>query len=388
MLKNLLWGILGLLIVVPIIAGLAWLKYSQFKVMGEAAEQMVAPPETVNSFTVSEEQWQPRVSSVGSVTAVRGTMVSTEASGIVREIHFAAASEVTTGALLAQLDVDIENAQLGEAVAAADLTKVSFGRAKQLVESRSIAKAEFDTAAANLRQALARVDNIKALIAKKTVRAPFAGKLGIRNISVGQYLQTGSEVVSLQALDPVYVDFSLPQQRLSDVAEGLQIEVTTDAYPDQMFNGRVTAVNPNIDPSTRNVRIQATLNNADKRLRPGMFAAVDLITSRSETVLFIPETAVQHAAFGDSVFVIENDEKAPDSAATTTITSTTTSLVLRQQIVRLGARQGDFVVVTDGLKAGDKIVSTGVFKLRPATAVVIDNELAPKFSLTPDPENT
>ncbi len=380
MLKNLLWGILGLLIVVPIIAGLAWLKYSQFQAMGEAAEQMVVPPEIVNSFTIREDQWQPRISSVGSVAAVRGTMVSTEASGIVREINFEAGSEVTTGAQLAQLDVDIEKAQLGEAVAAADLTKVSFGRAKQLIESRSIAKAEFDTAAADLRQALARVDNIKALIAKKTVRAPFAGKLGIRSFSVGQFLQTGREVVSLQALDTVYVDFSLPQQGLSDVAEGLQIEVTTDAYPDQTFRGTITAVNPDIDPSTRNVRVQATLNNADKRLRPGMFAAVDIITSRSETVLFIPETAVQHAAFGDSVFVIEKDEKASDP--------TTTSLVLRQQIVRLGARHGDFVVVTEGLKSGQIIVSTGVFKLRPATSVLIDNKLAPKFSLQPDPENT
>jgi membrane fusion protein (multidrug efflux system) len=229
-----------------------------------------------------------------------------------------------------------------------------------------------------LKQAEAQVDNLRAVIAKKTVHAPFAGKLGIRRISVGQFLSKGSPVVSLQSLDPVYVEFSLPQQRLGELAEGLGVTVSSDAYPGRSFEGKVTAVNPDIDPATRNVRVQATLPNPGNRLRPGMFVAVDLILARSETLLFIPATAVLHAPVGDSIFVIGEGQAGPDGVK---------SLLVQQRLVRLGVRRGDFVAVTEGVKAGEKIVSVGAFKLRPGMPVAIDNTLAPQFAFAPQPRN-
>jgi membrane fusion protein (multidrug efflux system) len=217
------------------------------------------------------------------------------------------------------------------------------------------------------------------VIAKKTIRAPFAGKLGIKNISVGQYLPTGAPVVSLQALDPVFVEFSLPQQRIGDISKGLEIAVSSDSYPGEPFNGTITAVNPDIDPTTRNVRVQATLSNRDARLRPGMFVSVEVILARTEHMLFIPSTAVLNAPFGDSVFVVQEKPGAPGAQP---------SLVVEQRFIRLGTRQGDYVAATDGVKAGERIVSTGAFKLRPGMPVVIDNSLAPEFTFEPKPKNT
>lgn len=379
LLKRLRWVVLGVIIVLPIAGGLIGIKVLQFKAMGDAAAQQVMPPERVNVAEVREDLWQPRVSSVGTVMAVQGTVVMAEVEGIVREIAFEAGAVVKAGDLLAQLDADVEQAQLRAAEAAAELARLSFKRAKELIETEGISQAQYDSAASNLKQADAQLDNIRAVIAKKTVRAPFSGKLGIRQISVGQLLQRGSPVVSLHSLDPVYVEFSLPQQQLGDLAEGLKVAVSSDAFPGRPFEGKITAVNPDIDPATRNIRVQATLANPGGRLRPGMFVSVDMILARSEKVLFIPETAVVHAPFGDSVFIVEEGQAAAGGAK---------PLVIRQQFVRLGARQGDFVVVTEGLKIGERIVSTGVFKLRPGMSVVIDNTLAPPFTLTPKPNNS
>lgn len=379
MLEKLRWAALGIIIVLPIVGSIFVIKALQFRAMGAASAQFVIPPEPVNAVEVREAQWQPRVASVGSVVAVQGTIVSAEAEGVVREILFEAGSVVKTGDELVQLDIDIEQAQLLEAEAAAEWARVSFKRMKELIASRTVSQAELDSADAGLKQADARVANIRAVIAKKTVRAPFAGRLGIRRISVGQFIDKGSPVVSLQSLDPIYVEFSLPQQRLGEVAEGLTVTVSSDAYRGRLFEGKITAVNPDIDPATRNVRVQATLANPDGRLRPGMFVSVDMILARSEKVLFIPASAVHHAPFGDSIFVIEEGETGPDG---------TKPLVVQQRFVRLGARHGDFVVATEGVKAGERIVSTGVFKLRPGMPVVIDNTLAPDFTLTPKPRNT
>ncbi len=373
-----LWTILGIAIVLPIIAGIVTIKVRQFKTMGAAMARQKMPPQPVNVAEAREEQWQPRVSSVGSVTAVEGTVVSTEAEGVVRKIKFEAGSLVNAGDELVQLDVEVEQAQLHAAEAVAELARVSFKRASELITSRGISQAELDAADSALKQADAQVDNLRAVIAKKTVRAPFTGKLGIRRISIGEFLAKGSPVVSLQSLDPVYVEFSLPQQRLGDLAEGLGVAVSSDAYPGRVFEGKVTAVNPDVDPATRNVRVQATLANPDNRLRPGMFVSVDMILARSEKVLFIPATAVLHAAFGDSVFVIEEGKSVPDGVK---------PLVAQQRLVRLGERQGDFVAVTAGVEAGEKVVSVGAFKLRPGMPVAIDNTLAPQFAFAPHPSN-
>ncbi|GAA3528602.1 efflux RND transporter periplasmic adaptor subunit [Zobellella aerophila] len=379
MLRKLLWAGLGIIIVLPIVGGLMVIKLFQFEAMEVAGAQQLMPPEPVNVVEVREASWQSSIAAVGSVVAVQGTLIRTEAEGIVRDIAFEAGSRVKAGEQLVRLDVDIEQAQLREAQAAAALARLSFRRGQQLRKSQSISQGELDSLEANMKQANAQVDFFRALINKKTLRAPFAGRLGIRHISVGQFLDKGSPVVSLQSLDPVYVEFSLPQQRLGELSEGLQVTVSSDAYPEQPFTGRVTAFNPEIDPVTRSVRVQATLANLDGRLRPGMFVSVDMLAARSETVLLIPVTAVQHGSYGDAVFVVEEGEQGQDGGP---------PLVVRQQLVRLGARRGDFVVVTEGVAVGEQVVSTGVFKLRPGMAVVIDNRLAPDFKLEPRPDNT
>lgn len=379
-LKPFLWLILGIVIVLPIVGSILGIKLFQFKAMSDAAARQIPPPATVNSIEVREEKWQPSLSSVGTVMAVQGTVVSTEAEGVVREIAFEAGSSVAAGDVLVRLDVDIEQAQLRAAEADAKWASVSFERAKGLIGHNAISRADFDSAENTLKQAQARVDNIQAVIAKKTIRAPFAGKLGIRRISVGQFLQKGSPVVSLHALDPVYVDYSLPQQRLGDLTEGLGVSVSTDAFRGQHFEGRITAINPEIDAATRNIRVQATLANPSGKLRPGMFVTVDTFLDRSEKVLLIPSTAVLHAPFGNSVFVIEEAQAEG--------TDKEKALVVRQQFVRLGRQRGDFVVATEGVEAGERIVATGTFKLRPGMPVVVDNTLAPRFKTVPAPDNT
>ncbi len=365
-----------------LIAGLGGVKYEQFQDMFAAAEAMETPPEVVNVAKVREESWRPRVSSVGSVVAVQGTMLSTEAEGVVREIHFDAGSTVTAGQLLLQLDVEVEQAELRASEASAELALQSYRRAKELVESSNISKQEYDAAAGALKEAMARVENLRAVIAKKALRAPFAGQVGIRQVSVGTFMQKGTPVVSLQALDPVYVEFSLPQQHLSGLHDGQKVVVKTDAYPDKEFEGKLSAIDPDIDVATRNVKVQATFPNPENLLRPGMFVSVEVLSDSSQDVLLIPETAVLHAPYGDSVFVVDEAEaKSKDD-------ETTKTLVVQQEFVKLGHRQGDFVVVKDGLKLGQEIVSTGVFKLSPGTTVTIDNSMAPDFKLNPKPENT
>jgi membrane fusion protein (multidrug efflux system) len=378
--KTLIRSVLaGFVIVVLVVGTLVGVKMFQFKAMGDAAAQQVMPPEPVNAMEVRREQWQSRASAVGSVVAVQGAVVSAEAEGNVRKIAFEAGSLVKAGDELVRIDDDIERAQLRSAEAAAEWAHVTLDRAQGLIGSRAISQAELDQAQANVKQADAQIDNIRAAIDKKVVRAPFTGKLGIRRISVGQFLSTGDPIVSLQSLDPVYVEFSLPQQRLGDLSEGLSVVVAADSYPGEKFQGTVTAVDPDVDPATRNVRVQATLGNADQRLRPGMFVTVDVVLAQTEDVLVIPSTAVLHAPQGDSIFVIEEGEAGADGKR---------PLVVRQQPVRLGERRGDFVVAKEGTSAGDQIVTTGVFKLRPGTAVVVDNALAPEFTSTPRPDNT
>jgi membrane fusion protein (multidrug efflux system) len=371
--------LIGIGVSLAIVAILVLIKLMQFSAMSEAAAMQVMPPEPVNAITVDEVTWHPRMTAVGTIVALQGTEVSTELDGVVREIAFDAGSTVNAGDILIRMDTEVEKTQLRIAEAAVDLARTSFIRAKDLTKTRNISQADFDAARINLQSAEAQVDNIRALIAKKTVRAPFAGTLGIRRISVGQFLSKGSQIVSLQALDPVNVDFSIPQTQLGDMAPGLDVIVTSDSYAKSKFTGKISALNPDIDTATRNLRVQARLANPDGKLRPGMFVEVELILARTENVLVIPETAVIHAPFGDSVFVIEPDPKSQGDNQT---------LVLRQQFVQLGIRQGDFVVVKEGVKAGERVASTGAFKLRGGMPVVIDNKLAPKFELYPTPNNT
>lgn len=383
--RKVIWTLIGILVAIPIIVAIVGTKVTQFQSMAEAGAQFVMPPEPVNVLAVQEAQWHPQVSSVGSVMAVQGTVISTEAEGVVRAINFRPGSLVEKGDVLLELDTDVERAQLLAAEVDADWARTIYRRSTELSKTRHISEAELDEAANSVRQAEAQVAYIRALMDRKTIRAPFAGKLGILEVSVGRFLSKGSPVVSLQSLDPVFVEFSLPQQHLGDLTEGLDVLVTSDAYRSSDFEGRVTAINPQVDPETRNVRVQATLANPDGRLRPGMFVSVDMVLGRTERAVLIPATAVQYGPRGTSVFVVTDAESGE---AAGNLNESTDELVVEQRSVRLGTRRGDFVVVTEGVAVGELVVSTGVFKLRSGMAVMIDNTLAPEFSLNPTPNNS
>jgi membrane fusion protein, multidrug efflux system len=365
------FGVLALFFV------LADVKAFQFRKM--SSSPMVMPPTTVTSAPVKEEDWAPMLSAVGSISAVEGAVVSSELGGVVQQVAFENGGTAKKGDLLVQLDASAEEAQLHSAEADLELAKADLERSRGLAASKVISKAEFDAAEAKYKQKAATVDQMRSMIAKKTVRAPFEGQLGIRQVNVGQMINAGQQVVALTALDQVFVDFALPQQELAKLSSGLEVRVRSDALPDHEFKGKLTAVNSMVDTVTRNITLQATLENHDHALRPGMFAKVEVELPKKKKTLVVPGSAISYAPFGDSVFVIEKkkDEKTGKESQT-----------IRQQFVRVGEARGDFVAITEGLKANETIVSTGVFKLRNGMPVTINNDLAPKPQVNPTPADT
>lgn len=372
MLKKLLITAGGLLLIVGLLGGIKGMQIAALIASGANAS---IPPEVVTSATVVEDNWEPTLKAVGSVTAVQGVTVAAEMPGKVVAIHFEAGAAVEAGDLLVEQDTSIEEAMLRSAEASMALAKVNLERARELIGKASIAQSELDAADAQFKQAQAQADNVRATIAKKTIRAPFAGRLGIRLVNLGQTLKEGEAIVSLQTLDPIFVNFTLPQQELARLQLDLTVRVTSDAAPGRVFEGKITAINPDVDAATRNVRVQATLANPAGTLRPGMFGSVAVVLPARDPVLAIPATAVLYAPYGDSVFVIEPAKEGGGH-------------VVRQQFVRLGAARGDFVAVKSGLKAGESVVTTGVFKLRNGAAVAIDNTLSPEFKLDPKPNDS
>ena len=337
------------------------------------------PVTTVTSAAVKEEDWAPRLSAVGSVSAAQGAVVSTELGGTVGEIRFENGAQAKKGDVLVRLDVSQEEALLRSAQAEAELARTDLERARDLVSKKVISKAEIDAAESKFNRLNAIVDQMRSNIAKKTIVAPFDGELGIRQVNVGQMINAGQQVVALTSLDRVYVDFALPEQNVSKLTKDLEVSVRADALPGREFKGKLTAINSMVDPITRNVPLQATLENPDHAVRPGMFAKVDVMLPETKKTIVIPGSAVSYAPYGDSVFVIEK-QKDPKSGRE--------SLVLRQQFVRIGEVRGDFVAVKQGLKPGQEVVGTGVFKLRNGMAVTINNDLAPKPELNPLPADT
>jgi membrane fusion protein (multidrug efflux system) len=304
--------------------------------------------------------------------------VAAELAGKVTRIAFEPGASVKKGDLLLQQDISSEQARLPGTEAAVVLTKRNLERADRLLAEKVISQAEYDSALTDYRQAAAEAGDLRATIAKKTIRAPFAGRLGIRLVNLGEVLAQGQAVVSLQALDPIFVNFLLPQQHLAELKPGLPVRIDSDILPGQSLAGAISTINPEVDAATRNIRVQATLANPREQLRPGMFVNVAIVLPARAVVLTIPATAVLYAPYGDSVFVIEEQPpKAPDAPPAKTV---------RQQFVRLGEKRGDFITVVEGLKAGDTLVSTGVFKLRNGQSVVVDNALSPEFKLAPEPE--
>jgi membrane fusion protein (multidrug efflux system) len=365
-------AIIGLLLIVGVLVGI---KAGQIGSMIKAGKSFVPPPESVTSAKAEAAQWEAAHPAIGTVVAVRGVTLSAELAGLVRQIGYDSGASVKQGTVLVKLDTSTEEAQLAAARADAALAKVNLERARNLRKGEANTQADLDAAEARFKQAEAAVQQLEATIAKKTIRAPFDGRIAIRQVELGQVVSPGTAVASLQSVNPIYVDFWLPQQALANVQVGQRVNLTTDIFPNGRWEGTVTVVNPEVDVATRNVRIRATFPNGDGRLRPGMFANVDVLSADKHSVVVIPATAVIFAPYGDSVYGIEEKKDANGKSSAT----------VRQKFVRLGERRGDFVAVTEGLAAGETVVSSGAFKLRNGMSVVVNNTLAPPAKLAPQP---
>jgi membrane fusion protein (multidrug efflux system) len=370
--KSLILALLFLLVVAGALAGV---KALQIRRMTGPKGAGAPPPEKVTAAQVRSARWETRLAAVGSLEAVQGVTVAAEVSGKIVRIGFQPGAKVKAGEVLVQQDTSTEEAQLRAAEAALELARLNSARKGKLLASRTISASEFDNTAAQLKQAEAQVEQVRAAIGKKSIRAPFAGRLGLRLVNLGQVLREGDPIVAIQSLDPIFATFTLPQQQLARVGRGYAVQVTSDALPGETLTGRITAINPQVEAATRAIRMQATLANPREALRPGMFVGVAVVLPEVQQGLVIPVTAVLHAPYGDSVFVVE---QAPGAAAAQ----------VRQQFVRLGEKRGDFVVALSGLRDGESVVSTGVFKLRNGQPVMVDNRLAPEFELAPKPENS
>ena len=371
MAKKIILTSISLLVVLGAIAGI---KVLQIKTL--ISQKFEQPAEAVSIAVVGSETWQQTLTSVGSLSAVQGVVVAAELDGKIVQVDFDAGNAVKAGDVLVRQDTTVEEAQLRSAEAAVHLSRVNLARTSELLAKATVSEAQFDMDNATFDQAVAAADNIRATIAKKTIKAPFSGQLGIRLINLGQNLKAGDSIVSLQALNPIFVDFYMPQQELAQLKPGLLVRVSGDSMAGKSVEGKLTAINPDVDASTRNVRVQATVDNDGGVLHPGMFVDVAVELPMTDKVLPIPATAVLYAPYGDSVYVVESKTDATTGAK---------QLVVRQQIVRLGVQRGDFVAVVSGLKEGETIVTSGVFKLRPGSTVVVNNSVAPDSKLAPTP---
>jgi membrane fusion protein (multidrug efflux system) len=370
-------------LVLALVVGLVTIKYKQIASlihMGEEMEKAGPPPETVSSTIAKEETWDGTLTSVGTIAAAKGVAVSTEVPGVVAAIRFDSGATVKQGAVLVELDSRVERAQLASIVARRDLALLNVERTRALVASKSVPAAQLDTDEAQVKAAKADLGALEAQIERKVVRAPFTGRLGLRAVNVGQYLGPGAVIATLESKDSVYVDFSVPQQRASDVKVGTKVTVTLPAAKDVkagVYEGIVAAVEPSLDASTRTIKLRASVPDKEDKLRPGMFANVSIaLAAQRGPVVTVPATAVVHASYGDSVFVVEAKKDGAPGAKTA-----------RQQIVRVGESRGDFVAIPEGLKAGQEVVVAGAFKLRNGAGVVVNNAIKLEPSLVPQLEN-
>ena len=368
-LRSWLLAVGGVLLIVVVLAGV---KVGQIATMIKVGKSMVQPPEAVTSAQVKAVEWRPIRSAVGTLIAIRASTLSAEVTGTVREISFENGGSVKQGQLLVRLDTSAEQAQLEGALADEKLAKLTLERAQRLRKDLTNTQADLEAAEARALQTTASVTNLRALIAKKSIRAPFDGRVGIRQVELGQVVQAGTPIVSLQTVTPIYAEFQLPQQALAEVQLGQHIALKVDVFPGREWDGTVTTINPEVDPSTRNVRMRATVENKGGTLLPGMYASVDVFSDKLEKALIVPATSVLFAPFGDSVYVLEPDKDDK------------TRLVARQRFVRVGERRGDFVAIVSGLKEGETLVSNGAFKLRNGMPVVVKNDAEPA-QLAPTP---
>lgn len=367
--------ILMLVVMLVVIGALGFFKYQQIQTAMAQGAAFQPPPEAVTTIVARQEEWPATLGAIGTMAAVQGVTVSADLPGIVDKLSFDSGRAVRHGDILAELDTRQERAQLAAIEAQRDLARLNYERMKGLLSDRVVSQAEFDRAVAEQRQTDAQVGEIRAAIDRKTIRAPFSGLLGIRQVNLGQYLAAGDPLVPLQSLHPIYVNFGVPQQDISRIRLGHGVRVTS---ADGAFDGRVTAIEPIVEQTTRNVQVQATLNNPKGQLRPGMFVQAELSLGAARAVVSLPASAISYAPFGDSVFIV-SDLRAEDGRRYRGV---------RQQFVKLGSSRGDQIAIVSGVKAGEEVVTSGVFKLRNGAAVVVNNKTQPANQAAPKPEDS
>ena len=351
--------VLVLVVLGVIFGGIFGWKYKQ--IQDAMTRQGPPPPATVAATQVTTEPWERHLSAVGSLVANLGVYVTTEVAGQVESISFESGQAVSAGVPLVQLDATVDRADLDGLIAEAKLAEIEFRRAEELLQKRNVSQSEYDRLQAQLAFARAKVAAKRAQIAEKTIRAPFDGLLGIRLVDVGEYLAPGARIVLLQSLSPIFVDYTLPERYVDALAPGLSVEVTVQGYGEEIFHGRVSALDPGVDPGSRALRIRATLDNPTGRLKPGMFAEVKTLVGESRGVMTLPRTAIAFAPYGDTVFKIENKDG---------------HTIVRRLPIKTGEARGDKVEILDGLASGDRVVNAGQLKLRNGQPVRIDNTVA------------
>ena len=371
--------IVTLLLLAALLGGLGFVKYRQVEAAIAAGSNFQMPATSVTTVVAKRETWPATLSVIGTAAAIQGVTVSADLPGTVDKIHFESGQSVHEGDILVELDIRQETAQLANMEAQRDLAHIQYGRSEQLVKAGVIAKSEFDNAAAQQKATEAQVGDIKAAIARKTIHAPFSGILGIRQISLGQYLAAGQAIVSLESVNPIYVNFGVPQQDTPKMKIGRKLVVTNGDLPGMAFGGQITALDSVINEQTRNIQVQATLQNQAGKLRPGMYVQVELPLGQARDVVPLPASAINYAPYGDSVYIVTDmkDEKTGK-----------TYRGVRQQLVKVEGSRGDQVGVTSGINPGDEVVSAGVFRLRNAAPVEVNNTVKPANSPNPNPEES
>ena len=370
--------IITVIVLAAILGGLGFVKFKQVEVAIAQGASFQMPPTAVTTVVAQRETWPSTLSVIGTAAAIEGVTVSADLPGTIDKIHFESGQWVHEGDILVELDTRQEKAQLANMEAQRDLARINYNRSQELVKAGVISRSEYDNANAQQKATEAQVGDIKAAIARKTIHAPFTGLLGIRQVSLGQYLAAGQAIVSLQSVDPIYVNFGVPQQNAAKMTNGRVVHITQSNLPGTTFVGKITALDSVVNDQTRNIQVQATLANKGNKLRPGMFVQVELPIGEPRTVVPLPASAINYAPYGDSVYVVvEMKDKKGNSYRG-----------VRQQVVKIEGSRGDQVAITSGLNPGDEVVSSGVFRLRSGAPVLVNNTVKPGNSANPTPEES
>ena len=368
--------IIMLILVGVIFGGIFGFKAFMGYMMQKGMAAQGPPPQTVSAFKTTVQEWQPRLEAVGSLKALRGADLAPELSGLVSQLHFQSGDTVKAGALLLEMDARSDTAKLQSLKATLELARKNYLRDQEQFKEQIISQATLDADLADLQRTEAQVAEQQALVDKKAIRAPFDGRLGIRQVDLGQYLNPGMKIVTLQTLDPIFVDFFLPQKEISQIAIGHEVTVRADAYPEQVFKGVISAIDPKVDTSTRNIGIRATIRNPKQQLLPGMFATTQIDTGRPGRFITLPQTAIVFNPYGNIVYLVMEKGKGPNGKP---------NLIAMQKFVKTGETRGDQITVLEGVKEGDLVVTSGQIKLRNGTPIIINNKIQPTNDSAPTP---